>query len=226
VYDRYLVVDTETTGLDPTKDKLVELAVVWREKNELKSFSSLLDPEIAIPPEVSAIHHITNKHLVNAPTLERLLDTWEFPEGVVVAHNIKFDKEFLPVLNNRLWLCTYRCALHLWLDAPAHTNMVLRYWLDLEVDLPGDLAPHRALYDVLVTNALLERMLKSRTLQELYHLQNKPVLLHKVKFGKHRNQLWKDLPKDYMQWILRQTGDNVFDGDVLHTCKHYLGMVT
>ena len=100
--------------------------------------------------------------------------------------------------------------------------MCLRYWLNLDVDVPSDLAPHRALYDTIVTTALLERMLQGHTLQELYHLQNKPVLLLKARFGKHRGELFRNIPRDYLQWVLRQSGDNVFDDDVRHTAKYWI----
>ena len=56
------VVDVETTGLDPAADRIVEIAVVgvdFERRSCCKLFNSLVDPGIPIPPEVSAIHHIT-----------------------------------------------------------------------------------------------------------------------------------------------------------------------
>ena len=56
------VVDVETTGLDPAVDRIVEIAVVgvdFERRCYRKLFHSLVDPEIPIPPEASAVHHIT-----------------------------------------------------------------------------------------------------------------------------------------------------------------------
>lgn len=219
-YSKWLVIDVETNGLSSQTDKIVEIAAVWKSDDSYRHFSTLINPQQPIPPVVSALHHITDEDVANSPLIDGVID--RIPSGMLVAHNAKFDKSFLPQFAERDWLCTYRCALHLYPDAPAHTNMVLRYWLGLSPDVRSAGAPHRALYDAIVTTKLLERMLEGHTLQELFHLQNKPALLHHAKFGKHRGELWKNIPHSYMQWILGQKGESTFDDDVRHTCRHWL----
>jgi DNA polymerase-3 subunit epsilon len=70
VLDRPLaVLDLETTGVDPGTDRIVEVAVLTLlpgGKHEL--FHQRLNPGVPIPPAASAIHGITDAHVIGAPT--------------------------------------------------------------------------------------------------------------------------------------------------------------
>jgi exodeoxyribonuclease X len=224
-----LVIDTETTGLDPATAEVIELAgIIITETGQRASgwWSTLIRPQRPIPPETSAIHHLTiddfDGDLFCCSTLK---EAWRYAEKMLVtcyaAHNAEFDRSFVrDVCDPEVpWLCTYRVALHLWPDAPGHGNQVLRYYLGLKPDLPPGLAPHRAAYDAIVTAGILGEALKLKPLSELSELQHKPILLKTCSFGKYAKSLWKDVPKDYLQWIVR-TGD--FNIDIMHTAKHYL----
>lgn len=224
---RYVVTDTETTGITHGEDRIVEVAMVWREQDNLCWGSSLANPGKSIPPESMAVHHITEQDVHDAPSpaeaLFRVLRLAGVDESVVmVAHNAPFDRGFLaplsPVIETRPWICTWKCSMHLWPDAPGHGNQVLRYWLKIDPELPSDLYPHRALYDTIVTECILQRMLESHTLEELIELSTKPVLLSTVRFGKHRGVKWSDVPHDYLQWLLRQSD---LDPDTRHTALHW-----
>ena len=61
-------------------------------------------------------------------------------------------------------------------------------------------------------------MLETYTPYELVELCKQPVLLRTVRFGKHRGDLWKDVPRSYLSWIVNQD----FDRDVIHTARHHL----
>lgn len=222
---RVAVIDTETTGIDSTKDQVVEIAAAVQGTHGLVHTSSLIRASCPIPPEAKAVHHITEDMIADAPTLSDfipgMLDDLAHPE-VWAAHNAPFDQGFLPQLSGK-WVCTWRCALHLFPDAPGHSNQVLRYHLDLDLmdheDLLRSLAPHRALYDVVVTHALLDRMLEICSLEELVGLSTTPVVLTTVRFGKHRGVRWRDVPRNYLSWVSRQTD---MDPDTLHTARTIL----
>jgi hypothetical protein len=79
---------------------------------------------------------------------------------------------------------------------------------------------HRSLYDAWVTSKLLERCMEfsGEGLLELAELTKKPLLLNKVRFGKHRDELWSDVPKSYLRWVLSQD----FDDDVKNTAEFHL----
>lgn len=183
--------------------------------------SSLVDPRMAIPPEASAIHHIRDDDVKGAPRLEEaILSIAGRKTFIPVAHNAGFDSKFLPTIRGP-WICTWRCAKHIWPDAPSFSNQTLRYYLELFRE-PEELAfpPHRAAADAWVTAHILKRMLEKHTPEELLALTEKPILLKTVGFGKHRGEAWEDVPRDYLGWILK--GDHSkWDPDVIWTAKHW-----
>jgi exodeoxyribonuclease X len=218
--DRAVVLDTETTGFDPPEAQLLEVAFV----TGLVGYSSFVEYEGEIPPAAKAVHHIQEESVrpgaPNCYPRERVLeDVLEASKNsVVVFHNAAHDLKFLPELKDRPLVCTYRCALHVWPDAPDNKNQTLRYWKKAQPNalLIAGLEAHRALYDAAVTQAVLAEMLKERTLDQLVELTKKPVLLTTVRFGKYKGQNWTDVPRDYRAWM-RRSGNWAEDVDVMHT---------
>lgn len=116
---RGVVIDTETTGIDPDKDVIIELGMVLFEYDPetgaayrvLATFDQLEDPGFLIPPESIAVHGITDEMVAG-----KRIDDAEvtaFLEGVslVIAHNAKFDRVFLekrlPVFESQSWGCSF-----------------------------------------------------------------------------------------------------------------------
>lgn len=223
---KVVVLDTETTGFDPKQDKVVEWAHVAYDTEKMARYgfaSILFDPEIPMPPTARAVHHISNEDVAGKRPFPGEVGSWDFSRvDAFAAHNAEFDRGFVGEhVGDAPWICTWRCARHIWPDAPAFGNQVLRYWLDLDVrfpDHPGAQHPHRALYDAVVTASVLERMLQSHAVSELIELTTKPIIMKKVGFGKHYGKEWKDVETDYLQWILRGT----FDADVKATAAHWI----
>lgn len=212
----FAVVDTETTGLDPSKDRIVEFAM----RDSLGyGVDFLVNPEMPIPAEVSGIHHLTAVDLMYAMSNDQAMQRIErivMPSYVVVAHNAVFDRSFLPCLNDRTWLCTKRLAQHLLPDAPNHKNQTLRYHLGCNyneqgIDLKG-LAPHRALADVIVTSAILKVLLNQYDylygddLDGLLAFAASPISVTTMPFGKHAGTKLAELPSDYIEWCVSPRG--------------------
>jgi exodeoxyribonuclease X len=218
------VVDTETTGLSHETDRVVEIAGVFldTERDDLTWTSSLIDPGRDVPPEASAVHHLTADDVRGKPTLGEFLAGENDGKSWLrlAAHNMQFDWGFLrPYFGEKTQrICTWRCSMHVWPEAPEHKNQSLRYWLGLKPELPSGLSPHRALYDALVTTAILRRLLMERSVEQLIELSSTPVLLSTIRFGKYRGTRWADADPGYLGWVLSKN----FDEDVRHTARHYL----
>lgn len=93
-----IVLDTETTGLDYTKEKMVEFAAVRLENGKIKDeFQTLINPEQHIRKSSIAIHGITADMVADAPTeAEAMPKILEFiGDYPIVAHNAIFDYTFI-----------------------------------------------------------------------------------------------------------------------------------
>lgn len=93
-----IVLDTETTGLDYTKEKMVEFAAVRLENGKIKDeFQTLINPEQHIRKSSIAIHGITQEMVEDAPTEQEILPKiLEFMgDYPIVAHNAIFDYSFI-----------------------------------------------------------------------------------------------------------------------------------
>lgn len=222
------VIDTETTGVDHETDRVVELAFMQLPENKEQPplyYNTFINPGIPIPPTASAVHHIVDADVADAPVLNNVLDQIAEQHGdadVYVAHNAQFDRSFLSAYQDKPWICTYRLARHLWPDAPGHSNQVLRYWLELPICLPKDSPMHRALPDAIVTGQLFRREMREikqrgmnlSTPSDIAAYADGPILLPRIPFGKHRDTPWNELPLDYLRWMQRQSD---WDADVQYT---------
>ena len=65
--------DLETTGINITKDKIVEISYIKIYPNGKKETKTLrINPGMPIPPESTQIHHITDADVANAPTFKEV----------------------------------------------------------------------------------------------------------------------------------------------------------
>lgn len=95
---RFIAFDLETTGTVPGVDRIVEIgAVRFEEGRVVAVFSTLIDPQIPIPPGATAVNGITNQMVAGKPLVETVLESLtEFcKQDPLVAHNAPFDAQFL-----------------------------------------------------------------------------------------------------------------------------------
>lgn len=217
--ERFVVVDLETTSREPADAHVVEWAAIvvtpaWFDGNAVRDgFGGLVRPPVAIPPETSAVHHITDADVLEAPTWAQaspaLATMLSHPGTVAVAHNAEYERKVLAPLDVPVpWLCTYKAALRVWPDAPGHSNETLRYWLQM----PGTgrnagQAPHSASHDALVTCGLLEELLKKAKLEDMLAWTNEPALLPTCPIGDWRGRKWAEVEASFLMWILRRITD-------------------
>jgi len=144
----------------------------------------------------------------------------------------------LPVLD------TLRLARHIWPDIPSHALQVLRYRFDLPTTCGS---PHGASFDAFLCKGLVEHI-KDKELEmqadgsddglfvcsrrddvpsghgatvdlALVDLANKPIMVGTIRFGKHSGMKVKDLPRDYVRWLLGQAWLATEQPDLAWTLK-------
>ncbi len=95
----FVAFDTETTGLYPASEALVEIGAVRFNliSGAMENFQTLVNPGKPIPPQATWIHGITDEMVFEAPAAKAALPAFFlFIEGAVpVAHNARFDLGFL-----------------------------------------------------------------------------------------------------------------------------------
>lgn len=95
-----LVLDTETTGVDVQRDRVLSIAAVplhGRRLYKAEAFDRLVNPGVAIPPASSAIHGITDAMVRDTPAFAEVARAF-LPMArsmVLVGHNIGFDAAML-----------------------------------------------------------------------------------------------------------------------------------
>ena len=97
---RIVVLDTETTGLDPRRgDKLVEIGAVEMINRRLTghNYHQYIQPERDVPMEAQAVHGITEEFLADKPVFAAVADEFlAFIDGAeLIIHNAPFDVGFL-----------------------------------------------------------------------------------------------------------------------------------
>jgi len=92
------IVDVETTGVSPSSDRIIEVAVIRVSGGKVvEEFSSLVDPERQISPRIWSLTGITDEDLRDAPLFRQIKDDLlRLLDGsILVAHNARFDYAFL-----------------------------------------------------------------------------------------------------------------------------------
>lgn len=237
------VIDLETTGFAPPEAEPIEIGWcdVYATRRDLAGEpagwevdfddSLLIEPKGPIPPETSAIHHLTAEDFRQGHPMGAWEDAgrrmvWagdNQPLGYYAAHNAAFERQFITAdwTLQAAWICTYKCALRLWPEAPAHSNQALRYWRGLPVHRHIANQAHRAGPDAYVTAHLLRDMLEQPgvTLDKLVTWSSEPALLAKCHIGRYRGQRWSEIDdKGFLFWLLERD----FSEDVKHTARFHI----
>jgi DNA polymerase III epsilon subunit family exonuclease len=193
-----VIVDTETTGLDPRVEQLLELGAVKLVKGQVtETFSALIKPTATIRPSSQKIHNISPAMVEDAPPIEDVLPRFLAFLGDLpyAAHNVAFDYGFikeackrnLGVKFNNLRVCTlemYKCVFP---EDPSHglSSLASRFGEEAHVN-------HRALDDALQLAAVypkLRHLYENKLKWQLSQLPNTPYLLERYVRLQKANQV-------------------------------------
>jgi DNA polymerase-3 subunit epsilon len=188
----YVVFDTETTGLRPSEgDRIVSIAGVRVVAGRIltgESFSRIVDPGRAIPPQSTKFHGLTDALVAGKPPIEVVLPQFKSfaANSVLVAHNAAFDLKFLRMFEQNAGVK---------FDNPVLDTMLIASYLDGKADGHSldklceryhiaNLERHTALGDSLATAALLLHQIEElekqdiRTLGQALNQLNITLQLH------------------------------------------------
>ena len=165
-HDDYVVVDVETTGLNPHRDKIIELgAVLVRDGEVVRTFSSLINPGRNLPRKITDLTGITNEDLRYAPAASDYVPRFaEFIKGeTLLAYNANFDVGFITAAFEAEGLSAKNKVLDVLELARDYIPDMPNYKLAtmIEVFDLADVQTHRAADDALATAKLYE-LIKAR----------------------------------------------------------------
>jgi DNA polymerase III subunit epsilon len=220
----FVCIDCETTGLEPLRDHIIEIAAATFtfDNNIIDQFESLVDPECVIPEEVIEIHHITQEMVQGHPKIQEVLPQILKLIGrhPIVGHNVRFDIDIITEEAKRAGIpCsiqfnesfdTLRLA-RLYGESPSNSLEVLRQHFHIEEE-----GAHRAMNDVVVNIQVFKKLASSfTTYKQLKEKLSRPIAMKSMPLGKHKGRSMKELPLDYLLWAARQN----FDMDLLFTLR-------
>lgn len=159
----YVAVDLETSGLNPSQDRIIEIGMAKVADGEIADrYSILVNPQIPLDERITELTGITTDMLYGQPVIDDIIgEVLDFTGDLpILGHNIIFDYSFLKkaAVNNRLsfekqGIDTLRLARRLLPDAP-HKNLsyLCRYF---QIDTGSS---HRAYDDAVSAIRLFNRL--------------------------------------------------------------------
>jgi len=173
----FVVLDTETTGLRPGPNRVIEIAGIRMRGGEvIDSFQSLVNPNRRLPPFIVQFTGITQEMVAGAPGAEQIFpDFLQFIEGaILVGHNVGFDIGFLSYEAQLLGYAFPIDGLDTIPLARRFLPGLRRFKLDVvagHLKIPM-VNRHRALGDAKVTAAIFMKLLNLARQEGIYTLGN------------------------------------------------------
>jgi DNA polymerase III subunit epsilon len=228
---RPIYYDTETTGVRPDKDRIIEIAAY--DPIREASFVQFVNPGCPIPAESTAITSITDAMVADAPSFAvigaQFIDFCG-ADAVLIAHNNdKFDKLFIEseasrsglLLPSWKYLDTLKWSRKYRSDLPSHALQSLRETYGFEAN-----QAHRALDDVMMLYRIFSIMIDDLSIEQVLELLNQPTDLSRMPFGKYQGRLLSEVPPDYFEWLKKSGALDKSDNRNLKEAILKLGLVT
>lgn len=181
----YVTLDLETTGLEPKRDRIIEIGAVKVSNGVvIGEYTTLIDPQLEIPERISKLTGISNDMVQGKPLIQKMLGEFlEFCGDLpLLGHNILFDYSFVKhqAVNCGLEfekeaVDTLKIARAVLPDLPSRSLQNLRQHFEIP---QGD--AHRALEDARTTYHLYERLFQEYGQSKPELFCSKP-LIYKVK---------------------------------------------
>ena len=189
----FTVFDTETTGLDPTRDKIIQIGAVRIVNGRVlrhEFFEQLVNPGRSVPAASTAIHGITPEMVRGQPDLETVLPAFHAycQDTVLVAHNAAFDMRCLQVAEARTGVVFDQPVLDtLLLSAVVHEHQA-EHNLEAIAERFGlaIVGRHTAIGDAMVTAEIFVRLIPLLAEQGIHTLGQARSAAQKTQFARMR----------------------------------------
>lgn len=166
----YVIFDLETTGLDETRNEIIEIGAIKVKDEKEYVFHSLIRPQKNITTRITKINGITNEMVMDEPSLEVILpDFLDFIEKLpLVAHNASFDMKFLMKAIDDMGLDELECStvdtlvLARKILPKLHNHKLETLVNHFNIETNGS---HRALDDAKATQKVLQKLIDKDTLK-------------------------------------------------------------
>lgn len=221
--EEFVCLDCESTGLDPHKDRIVEIAAARFTFGKIsQEFETLIDPECPIPETSQEIHKISQEMVAGKPKIREVLPKLlsMISGHVLVGHGICFDialiaaeahRHGIPTqIEKQPFLDTLRMA-RLYGESPVNSLQRLRQHFNIQSE-----GAHRAMSDVIINIEVFKQLAKSyRSTEELIQILQKPIRLKTMPLGKHKGRRFEEIPIEYLIWAEKKD----FDQDLLYSIR-------
>ena len=188
-----VILDFETTGLTASVQRVIEVGAVRVDNGKItKRFTQLCCPGINIPYYITDLTGITDEMVEDKPKPEQVMPELQSFIGrrPIIAHNAKFDQEFLYMemrrarlyVNNPIF-CTLKLSRAMIQDSENHKLETLKSYLGYQPPDENAMA-HRALHDAEAT-ATLWLYLKNKLLKLVGEDKLNIALLQKLNRMSH-----------------------------------------
>ena len=132
--DRYVAVDLETTGLNPARDRILEIgAVKIRDGQEAGQFQMLINPRMEIPERIRELTGITDEMVKGQPSAGEAMEAFAAEQGV---DYVDFDTEEIRAQVGLDPAVDYYDQGHVNLTGSVKVSEWLGNYLDQTYDLP------------------------------------------------------------------------------------------
>lgn len=218
--------DFETTGVNPKKDRPIQIGMAKGMTNPVTVMNELVNPQMEIEPGASAVHGITNKDLIGKPDFYHALcrmaeilhaDVVQKGDGSVVVpilsgFNInRFDTPMADACLGTKYFSEYPRIDVLEVIYRCYPSLPSKKQVDLYeqffgVPLTG---AHGAIEDCYASAAILNYVLQiaGGTLGELVEDLRIPRAYPIMPIGKHKGKRLEDVPKSWAKWMLQNAKD-------------------
>lgn len=224
--DVFICLDCESTGLEPEKDRMIEIAVArFTFDRILQQFETLIDPECAVPEASQNIHKISVEMLQGKPKVAEILpQVLKMIDGhIIVGHGIGFDIALIAAeakragistnIQQQTHIDTLRMA-RLYGESPVNSLQRLREHFNIEPE-----GAHRAMSDVITNIEVFKFLSKTyKTTEQILQALQKPIKLKAMPLGKHKGRKFDEIPVEYLEWAARKD----FDQDLLFSIRSEL----